>query len=369
MCPFSDDRLMNNKLFFANERDDCLRPYRDLKDNLKQKNIIINTIDAGDVREADFVIFFGLNNLIQIEKCLEYLSPKKLILILIEPPSLCPQNYDKNLHALFGQIGTCLPSLIDNKRYFYFPTFVNRYPAPAQKDFKEKKLLTAIFSNKMNSHKLSLYKERIKAIRYFEKKCQNDFDLFGMGWHQPRGFLQKKGIVPVPHYSSYRGAAESKLDILSKYKFSICYENSIFPGYVTEKIFDSLQARCIPIYLGVPDIEKYVPPDIFIDKRKFTTYEELCRFIKNMTENDYEGYIKRIENYLSGERFRDFLSDKFSKTIIEFIEKRDIQTADNKSYKKGIKKMKAIVKRKKIRRRIKQVLPERFLRFIDKEGK
>ena len=284
ICPFSDS-LMNNKLFFAKERDDCLGIYKDLKEKLEQKNIIINTIDAGDFREADFIIFFGLNNLIQIEKCLKYVPPKKLIVVLKETPSLCSQNYDKDLHFLFGQIGTWMSSRIDHKRYFYFPIFVNRYPAPAKKAFKEKKLLTAIFSNKMDNHKLSLYKERIKAIRYFEENCPDDFDLFGMGWHQPRGFLQNKGIMPVPQYSSYRGAAESKQNILSKYKFSICYENSIYPGYITEKIFDSLQARCVPVYLGASDIERYVPPDIFIDKRKFTTYEELCRFIENITEN------------------------------------------------------------------------------------
>ncbi|MBU2529222.1 hypothetical protein KKF70_07565 [bacterium] len=349
ICPFSD-RFANNKLFFANERDNCLGIYRDLKENLERRNIVINTIDAGNIKQADFIIFFNLDNVMWIEKCLEYVPTEKLILILKEPPSLCPQNYDKYLHALFGQIGAWMPSLIDNKRYFYFPIFVNRYSAPAKKSFQEKKMLTAIFSNKMNNHKLSLYSGRIKAIRYFEENCPDNFDLFGMGWHQPRTFLQKRGVTPVPHYSSYRGVAESKQDILSRYKFSICYENSVFPGYVTEKIFDSLQARCIPVYLGASDIEKYVPSDIFIDKRKFATYKELCQFIENMTEQEYEGYIERIENYLSGEQFTNFLSDKFSKTIIEFIERKNIQIVNRKAWKWGVRKIKLRILKKNARR-------------------
>lgn len=37
---------------------------------------------------------------------------------------------------------------------------------------------------------------------------------------------------------------------LQQYKFNICPENSNSPGYVTEKIFQSLYSGCIPIYNG-----------------------------------------------------------------------------------------------------------------------
>jgi hypothetical protein len=37
---------------------------------------------------------------------------------------------------------------------------------------------------------------------------------------------------------------------LRQYYFNICPENSNFPGYVTEKLFDAIYSGCIPIYNG-----------------------------------------------------------------------------------------------------------------------
>jgi len=39
-----------------------------------------------------------------------------------------------------------------------------------------------------------------------------------------------------------------KMDIISDYKFNICFENSIHPGYYTEKLLHAKVAGCIPIY-------------------------------------------------------------------------------------------------------------------------
>jgi hypothetical protein len=41
-----------------------------------------------------------------------------------------------------------------------------------------------------------------------------------------------------------------KYDFIRQYKFNICPENSNAAGYVTEKIFQSIEAGCIPIYWG-----------------------------------------------------------------------------------------------------------------------
>lgn len=44
----------------------------------------------------------------------------------------------------------------------------------------------------------------------------------------------------------------AKLDLISKYKFSICFENSIYPGYFTEKLLHAKIAGTIPIYKSDP---------------------------------------------------------------------------------------------------------------------
>ncbi len=44
--------------------------------------------------------------------------------------------------------------------------------------------------------------------------------------------------------------ADNKIEFLRQYKFNICPENSDSIGYVTEKLFDSFESGCIPIYWG-----------------------------------------------------------------------------------------------------------------------
>jgi hypothetical protein len=43
---------------------------------------------------------------------------------------------------------------------------------------------------------------------------------------------------------------DDKARYLQQYKFNICPEDSVSPGYVTEKIFQALYSGCIPIYTG-----------------------------------------------------------------------------------------------------------------------
>ncbi|MCQ2179214.1 MAG: glycosyltransferase family 10 [Bacteroidales bacterium] len=43
---------------------------------------------------------------------------------------------------------------------------------------------------------------------------------------------------------------DNKTSYLSGYYFNICPENTDSPGYVTEKVFESLSCGCIPIYWG-----------------------------------------------------------------------------------------------------------------------
>lgn len=43
---------------------------------------------------------------------------------------------------------------------------------------------------------------------------------------------------------------DDKMKFISEYKFNICPENSSDKGYVTEKVFQAIDAGCIPVYWG-----------------------------------------------------------------------------------------------------------------------
>jgi hypothetical protein len=54
-------------------------------------------------------------------------------------------------------------------------------------------------------------------------------------------------------------------------------------GYITEKIFDCLYAGTIPLYLGAPDILKYVPADVFVDCRKYSSWTDMWNDVVKLT--------------------------------------------------------------------------------------
>jgi len=141
-----------------------------------------------------------------------------------------------------------------------------------------------------------LYKERLAAIRHFAR-CP-DFDLYGHGWSDVSG-LATRDAAAVSR--SYRGElpALGKREALSRYRFAICFENTRFAGYVTEKVFDALAAGCIPVYLGAPDIEQYVPEGVFVDARRFRSYGALEKRLRGMASGEAEWRLAAARTYLA----------------------------------------------------------------------
>lgn len=58
---------------------------------------------------------------------------------------------------------------------------------------------------------------------------------------------------------------QSKRNFLSEYKFTIAFENYVYPGYQTEKLYDAMQADSVPIYCGDPLIGRIFNTDSFIN--------------------------------------------------------------------------------------------------------
>ena len=124
------------------------------------------------------------------------------------------------------------------------------------------------------------------------------------------------------HFPSYRGKVVSKFETMQKYRFSICYENvRDLAGYITEKIWDSFIAGCVPIYWGASNITYYIPQDCFIDRRKFANHEELYKFIASMSESEYTAYQERIAAFLISEKAQLFSAETFAETIVNTIMK------------------------------------------------
>ncbi len=86
---------------------------------------------------------------------------------------------------------------------------------------------------------------------------------------------------------------EDKLAFLRRHKFMIAFENGNSPGYVTEKIYDAMEARCIPIYWGTPDVALDFNPESFVNASAFRTPDIAVQRIIEI-DNDPELYRKML---------------------------------------------------------------------------
>ena len=74
--------------------------------------------------------------------------------------------------------------------------------------------------------------------------------------------------------SSVGRPVTAKSEIAGRYRFVLCFENDIWPGYVTEKPFDAWACGAIPLWSGL-DPEGYLNPDALVNMADLRTPERL----------------------------------------------------------------------------------------------
>jgi hypothetical protein len=137
-----------------------------------------------------------------------------------------------------------------------------------QQDIPKTKNLSVISSDQtwLPGHKLR-YAFVNKLIGHFKDRL----DVYG------------KGFNPV----------KDKYDALRDYKYSIAIENSVIPGYFTEKISDCYLSHTLPVYFGCPDIGKYFDS------------KTLCL----INPSDFGGSVRIIEELLEQDPYDSVLPD------------------------------------------------------------
>ena len=95
----------------------------------------------------------------------------------------------------------------------------------------------SLFCNFLYSRKLYYREEFVRQLSKYKK-----VDAPGLSMNNMASIDKK-----------YKGTIwERKRQFLQPYKFTIAFENYIYPGYQTEKLYDAMQADSIPIYFGDP---------------------------------------------------------------------------------------------------------------------
>lgn len=125
-----------------------------------------------------------------------------------------------------------------------------------------------------------------------------------------------------------------KFEFQRKHKFSMCFENSSHPGYITEKLIQGFAAGTVPIYYGASDVTS-----IFNEKAMIVVKDEydIGRAIQQIIDVDSDDdlykkimdepalvesdYIDRIQKELE-----DFLINIFAQDLSKARRRTDSQT-------------------------------------------
>jgi hypothetical protein len=88
-------------------------------------------------------------------------------------------------------------------------------------------------------------------------------------------------------FNNWTSGEDKKYEIISEYKFNICFENSDYPGYHTEKLLQAKTAGCIPIYWGSETVLEDFNPNCFVNLKNFNDdLYSLFEHIKEIDNND-----------------------------------------------------------------------------------
>jgi hypothetical protein len=79
------------------------------------------------------------------------------------------------------------------------------------------------------------------------------------------------------------GPVKNKVEFISNHKFTIAFENSSYPGYTTEKIFEPMLVDSIPLYWGNPLVGRDFNIKSFLN---FHDYPDMDAFIERIIEID-----------------------------------------------------------------------------------
>lgn len=250
---------------------------------------------------------------------------KKKIGLFMETPEIAPQNthraceqydsviaWDPELQGLNQVVHSYLPCW-DEEEVHTAPVKISGRPRTFSMIAANKQFRQAVLYK-------DLYAERRKIIKFFEQNDPKSLKLYGSGWDIRKEFLliptlQKvaKRIGASGNLETYQGQCVSKNEIIQKHTFNVCFENCVYPGYISEKIFDALLGGAIPIYFGANNYPKQLE-GTFLDASQFRDLGDLVEFCKKIAGKDLENIAKNGQRFLSSHG-KTYSHQSYCKTI------------------------------------------------------
>jgi hypothetical protein len=331
--------------------DDLLAPHVHLRDWFEERGLPVHTADRLLERDngADRAVYVSFGMLDKYEELASRPEVTVSAFFGFECPIVEPSMYrelpraQRFFRRLFSWTDastllrfTGTPVRVER---FWWPQSFDRVHDPLWRR-TGRRFLVMINANKLpRVYWNELYTERMRAVEFFSRT--GEIDLYGKGWGGPsmrvgrtrvpytvkRIFLAGQRawdrVRPAPRLVSarraWKGAAESKSDVLSQYTFALCFENATLPGWITEKIFDCFFAGTVPVYWGAPDVADYIPAETFIDMRRFGGYEDLRRYLHELSPGDVGRYRQAAREFVESAAFGRFSRQAFTDRIARIV--------------------------------------------------
>ena len=221
-----------------------------------------------DDANPDYLIFcdetYGQNNL-------KY-DPNKVVKIFFTGENRRPWNYQAHHAISFDHL--------DGNQFYRLPLYV------LDNWVQKKNGVPDMLDLDMN----------MKPVKYEDKEWFCGF-VAGNGASEYRNkmFHMLNEYKPVmsggPLFNNIGGVlprdVKSKIDFFRKCRFSLCFENSSYPGYCTEKIMHGFIAKTVPIYWGSPTVTMDFQEGSFISRHDFVSDNEFIDTIIKMDQNKH----------------------------------------------------------------------------------
>jgi hypothetical protein len=270
-------------------------------------------IEASSIEEADVIIFCDyLEDDLKLVEDLKVPTYKRMIL-LMEPTVVLPVNSSRKIRESFGKvIEVGRPEEI-NRSVLKWPQYWRNLSSEEANRNSEEIVIVA--GNKLSFIPGELYS--LRRIAAFEIK---DIALFGTAWNIKfgtrvkkffaealiairAGYLPKLGSVRYwfTNMGGWHGAPGNKHETLEKYRYSLVIENSA--EFLSEKLFDSFFAGCIPVYVG-PSLHDFGIPSALVVTAS-PDIDSINSAIIRAKKVDYSRWIVDLEKWLMNADTRD----------------------------------------------------------------
>ncbi len=302
------DRLMPRKAclhIWPNDKNNRIFKtdvfFNRLKEEFLKRGYDLSTQDINPIYESDIVLYVNAWAPLPPEN-----HKDKSYVWFLETPPVIHSLYKKEKHHLFKKIFTYDKDLVDNEKYHYMQLTYSFDPWE-DVDLKQKTVLAMQVARNHYYSNRFLYHERRNLVKWFVENHPEDFEFYGEYWGPYKSKINPESRADFDRCN--KGYTPNKKDTVKKARFVFAYENCLSDNYVSEKIWDVMNAGSVPIYLGADSIETYVPKECFINKKDFDTYKKLYDYIKNMSDERYLQYIDCIKNFITHPKKKNEITD------------------------------------------------------------